>query len=314
MSLAAPLLAILADPSWLAMDPTAKGYHIQLLLVAAQRTPAGTLPGTETTLRRYLGMGSAKIKKVPEAKISKNLEEYLQNDTSNLAALLGAWWVAAEEAPPIEDAQHQVEAWQEHLWEHRWRPMVMEAWEIIDDNLIKQKPHLAKAKGGFYNHIAENLANITQQSTPISTVKKTGSKSKKGTHRISTGSDINAFDDPKILVMGHDLDRWHDEREVFSKWLLPLDENSKRSLWEVGVMAMAGPNSTVGDRTRAKTLLGKLVKTHGEAKVAEAIGVLSVRAVPVADAGAFLAAMLRNKEEGTPQEQKARSQRAHVAL
>lgn len=320
MSIASPLLAILADPAWLTMDATARGYHIQLLLVAAQRTPAGTLPGHEATLRRYLGLGSARVKAVAPSQQPQALAKFVNETTSPLAGLLGAWWLAAEDRPAPIEAEHQAEAWAEHLWLTRWRPMVMEGWQEVDDTLIAQFPYLERARGGYYSAVAAGLASVGSLALATGPVAGKGAKKTKNQKRSPgqsgslTQTRPNPFEDPALLVQGHDVSRWHDEKEVFSRWQLPMDDNAKRSLWDLGVAALTGPEATTTDKSRAKALLGKLIRLHGEAKVGEAVGALAIRAVPVADASAFLSAMLRNKEEGSPLEQKARAQRARVAL
>lgn len=322
MSPIAPCLAaVLADPAWLAMDATARGYHIQLLLVAAGRTPAGTLPGHEPTLRRYLGLGSARIKPVSAERAPKALEKFLGQEGAPMAALIGAWWMAAETSPGPDEGALQAEAWAEHLWQVRWRPMVMAGWQEVDDALIAQRPELARAKGGYFSPVAAGLAGMPQAEHAVEVAGKGRKTSKRKARAAKPDHGANTSDagetaiSPEMAAQGHDLARWHDQAAVFSRWSRPLDEQARRSLWDVGVAAMTGPDAGSNERSKAKTLLGKMIKEHGEASVAEAVAQLSVRAVPVADAASFLAAMLRNKEEGgSPLEQKARGQRARVAL
>jgi hypothetical protein len=322
MSIAASLVALVADPAWLGMDATARGFHVQLLVVAAQRKPAGTLGSNEATLRRYIGLPSNPPKKPHSTRAvggedaqAKAISKLLVGADANIATLLGAWWAAAGEETAPEDGARSLEAWQEHLWQTRWRPMVMAGWQRIDESLIDEHPRLAKSLGGYYSAIAESWSRLQE---PGEAAGKTANAPKKARVKRLDGVKITPVaigpDDTEMAWMGQDVNRWHNPDDVLGRWRMPLDEDTKKSLWDVGVGALAGTGASPTDRARAKALLGKLIKSHGEERVAEAVANLSTRPIQPADPGAFLAGLLRNKEEGTPAEQKARNGRARVAL
>lgn len=226
--------------------------------------------------------------------------------------MLGPWLVAAEDGQNLSSSD--LAAWQEHLWQTRWKPMLMEAWVPVDDALVQDKPHLARAMGGYYCAASEALAKIQQPRDAVAA----GSKAKPGKSRKKTGKAGGEAAAPAISPapeLEHDLDGCRQIGRVMEAWDTDLGLEARRSLWDVGAGILAGPRASAGERSKARGVLRKLIKDHGETAVAEAVGTLSARATVPADPTAFLVGMLNNRAQGgTPMEQKARGQRADVAL
>lgn len=322
MALPPPSVAAWAgDPAWASMDATARGFHAQLLLMAAQRRPAGTLPADDKTWRKWLGVPSASC--VPPAALAdpalaRALLKSAQGEA--IVAALGPWWVAVGETPAPATAHMGLDGWMAHLWVHRWRPMLETAWRRIDADLLAERPDLSGAEGGWFHPVAEALALGAAPATlPVAKAKRSVvPRTKKGMAPVllqanATGLDGEAANDG-LMAVGGDRGGWRDRDQVLLRWRVPLERSAQHALWEVGVACLTGTGASPSEKQQARGMIGKLIKLHGEEAVAAAVGTLSMRPLPPADAVAFLQGVLRTSEEGSEAEQKARSKRARVAL
>lgn len=348
-----PLHAWGSDPSWLAMDASARGFHAQLMLVAVRQKPAGYLPDDDVLWRRWLGLppawpatsGGVSAQDGGTDAMGKALRRFFDEPSRKghglaegmLDALRTVWAPSNDGAADAALARGAYERWIDHLWTTRWKPMVLTAWQRVDADLIQAYPTLAGKEGGFWSPLAAALMGTSAPApdvahTPVApppfvepTAKTSGKAVRAGKARAS-----KVLDDPLPSpmqtpgVLGHgdvgplgawwlsaDTSSWRDLSKVVRHWRAPLSSERRRSLWDVGVSCLA---VDLADQKQARTFLGKLIRQYGEETVAKAVAELSMRALPPADGYSFLQGILRRETEGSEAEQKARHQRARVAL
>ena len=288
--IAPELLSIIADPAWQAMDSASRGFHIQLLIYAAQKRPGralGTLNGRDPYIRKIIGAGrtlAAKRKIVTPEMAQAMLTTLYQGDPENIPENL-----TGQERDPIDA-----------MWEDIWRPALLETWTVIDEELCEEHPELTKHIGDWFHPVARDLGQTRKPETATGTKNTAKTKARKTAAPAQTGE-------------GLDLSAWHDEANSMQLWSRVPDAEERNTIWEVGVRELAG-NGDSTDRSRARALISKLIRTHGETQVAAAIGNLAARIRKPANPSAFLVQLLKNQEEGSEAEQKARAQQADVAL
>lgn len=298
----------LSDPAWLAMDATSRGFHAQLILVAARRKPAGALPDDDTQIRKWLGLPT----KSPAQ--GKNRKSLAKLPEGALATFLSG----ALNAPGMVEMGDDPDRLSLFLWEHYWKPAVMSAWQKIDADLIDEHPNLEKQAGGWYNAIAHAISNggaSTESAKPAPARKAKRSKSKEIT--LSWGSQLDITSEPAnqgLVHGGFSLAALMDSKEVLSRWFPEAEEASRKSMWEIGVDCLAGANASPNEKQKARGLLGKHIKQYGEGPVAKAVATLAMRSMAPVDAASFLAGILRNEVEGSSAERAAREKRATVCL
>jgi hypothetical protein len=302
----------LSDPAWLAMDATSRGLHAQLLLVAARRKPAGSLPDDDIQIRKWLGLPTKKTANTP-AQTKKAWDKLLPHEVSTLLAGVLSNPKAAQQG---EDPD-LLSSW---LWEHQWKPIVMAAWQPIDQDLIEQLPHLSKQEGGWYHPLAHGMADsagvlvghtATAPAKPKSARKKTNASSLHWGEQLDiTGQAANQG----LEQGGFQLDALMDQTQVLSRWRPEMGEASRKSMWDVGIDCLAGVGASDLEKTKARGILGKHIKQYGEEAVAKAVGSMAMRSIPPADAVAFLQGMLRQETEGSTAERAAREKRANLCL
>ena len=313
----------LADPAWLGMEPTARGFHAQLLLLAAQQKKhPGCLPDKDLQWRKWLGLPL----KTPESDTPALPKQWAKafSTTPFPDALVHLTQAQVEGEEPDIFAMEQVLSW---LWEHRWKPSILASWQKIDATLIEQHPEWAELEGYWFHPLALRMSAPDKVFEVIAEVKPKGAKSAKKTARSSSKRVVVAIEhwndqidisgeaaNEGLIQLDGDYEGWRDPDIVMSKWFTAIDQETRKSLWEVGVTCLVGPNPLPKDERNARSVLGKHIKKYGEEKVAKAISSLSVRSIPPADAVAFLQGVLRAEEEGSVAEQTARSRRATVAL
>ena len=303
----------LSDPAWLAMDATSRGMHAQLLLVAARRKPAGSLPDDDVQIRRWLGLPTKKAATSP-AQTKKAWDKLLPHEISTLLAgvLSNSQSIHSGEDPDL------LTLW---LWENHWKPVVMGAWQRIDEDLIEQFPHLAKQEGGWYQPIAHSLADASAFAAP--TVQPTAGTTKAVRKKSSKTTSLHW--DAQLDVSGQaanqgleqggfNLDMLMDQAQVLARWRPEMGEASRKSMWDVGVDCLAGVGASDVEKAKARGILGKHIKQYGEETVAKAVGSMAMRSIPPADAVAFLQGMLRQETEGSTAERAAREKRANLCL
>lgn len=322
----------LGDPQWQHATWAVKGLQAQLWLLAAQRTPAGTLPDDDKWLRKALNIptpsaASRAKKAVLEAaaalpsskrktkKTTPSVSEKIQSDPLDWTEAHGRVLDALFEGKISEDLQDaQQEAWLDHLWINHWKHQLFEGWERITENLIETRPELKRGLGGWYHPLADLLSKggMGQQvQSPAKASPK--AKSAKGVVIIEKPFDHQNQIKPeakKVLVPW-----WGslDEARLLQLWTVPLSKDDRSQMWEVGISQLAGGGRT---EVQARGFLSKMVKLHGEIAVHQAIQKLAMRAMPPADSFSFLQGILNQQGEngGSPAEQKARAQRSKVAL
>lgn len=288
------------------MDASARGFHTQLLLIAAQRRPAGTLPTDEAQWRRWVGL--------PESDGEEN-----ETEGSVMALMqqsLGPPSLAlALQAPSGQWRSHQGR-WLEHLWHSRWKPMLMEAWAVVDAELVAEHPHLRGAEGQYFCPLALALGQVALPSREVVTgtqapvipsapVKKARASRKKTT----------APSDPllaQLLALSPDIGPLHDTRHVLKCFqTVPLPEQ-RQTLWDLAVRVLA---QSPEEARQVRSYLGKLITQYGEQSVAKAVGEVSVKAIAPADAKAYLMGVLRTEAAGgNAKVQEALDRRGQVAL
>lgn len=320
----------LSDPAWLAMDATARGLHTQLLLVAARRRPTGVLPDDDAAWRKWLGLPS-----VAKAAKSGPLPDVLPVPAKRKAksgaaptglpdALVSAWEAAAEGQPEALDALGKgADAWVEHLWLTHWKPQVLAAWRLIDAELVAEEPRLAGHEGGWWHPDAARLAGVGDARATADAAPARGAK--KGKKPVRTGvpplpgvggtgavpGATEPLGDP-AEPLGGSTDALREYERVLAAWRTPVPLEQRASLWDLGVQALIGGGAM--KEREARSFLGHLINKYGEKAVAEGVAELTRRAVAPAESSSFLKKMLERAKEGSAAEQKARGQRAGVAL
>lgn len=321
----------LGDHQWQNATWAVKGLQAQLWLLASQRTPAGTIPDDDKWLRKVLSLptsaAAARAKKavleaaasLPQKASKKNkknsVNEDIQSDPLNWTEAHARVLDALFEGKISEELQDaQQESWLDHLWVNHWKKQLLEGWTLIDEKYVETHPEFKKALGGWFHPLPALMSQGNLPSELVSSKKSPAAKIKKDGLLITE----SAFDSRNHLKPNAKkaLQPWWgnmDEARLLQLWSVPLSKEEGRRMWETGVsyLAVGGRNEA-----QAKTLLGKLIKIHGEAAVDKAIKALAMRVIPPSDGFLFLQGVLTQQGEngGSPAEQKARGQRAKVAL
>mgnify|MGYP006894099250 CR=1 FL=1 len=280
------------------MDATARGFHAQLVLLAAQS--GGQLVDDEEQWRRWLG--------IPEAGASPSLP--------SIPSVVVQW---VNQGAPNRLAQlGGMAGLTEHYWTTRWLPMIKAAWVGAGPGMVSCKA--ARLMAGMGDEVAQERAPETN-ATSVGTApraRKAARKSPKG----PKPTDILESPLEQLLGWGGPVgegwtwtqpagERLFDTDQVAARWHVPASRATRLNLWSVGLAALStGP----GEENKNRSFLASLIKKYGERKVSAALGEISTRAVPPADPRAFLRAILRRETEGTAAAQQAREQRASIPL
>lgn len=171
-----PLHAWGSDPSWLAMDASARGFHAQLMLVAVRQKPAGYLPDDDALWRRWLGLPPSWPARTDDGPsqdggtdaMGKALRRFFEEPSRKghglaegmLDALRTVWAPSANGTDDAALARGAYERWVDHLWITRWKPMVLTAWQRIDSDVVRLHPVLEGKEGGFWSPLAAALAGM----------------------------------------------------------------------------------------------------------------------------------------------------------
>ena len=297
------------------MDATARGFHAQLLLLAARRKPAGTLPDDDLLWRKWLGL-PVKVSPLKETQLSKAWMKAC-SEQGMPGVLLGAMQQLIETDTAADTVEPDTLA--DWLWVHRWKPMVLSAWERIDEDRIHADPRLAPVAGGWFNPIALSMAAGSAPEATLAppATKKTRKGAKQAPPPASWAQQLDATGEAANGGLSY-LDgtsvNLHDPKVVLARWRPEVDTNSRKGMWEMGVSCLVGANASETEKAKARSVLGKHIKNYGEEAVAKAVGQMAVRAVAPADAIAFLLGLLRQAEEGSSAQQAARNKRANLNL
>lgn len=299
----------LSDPAWMAMDPASRGLHTQLMLVAARRRPLGTLPDDDLKLRKWLGIPVNPTPKTRKPKPSTDGEL-----GSILHGLLESGGGPEKETDPAA-----LTIW---LWENLWKPSILSSWQKVDTSLVEQYPHTAKELGGWFHPIAYAMADGASApmapSVEVATkkIKKTNKKPAKSTPIIwGEQLDLTGHAANQGLEVGEfGLENLMDTKKVLARWRPEMADESRKSMWEVGVDCLVGTAASYNEKAKARSILGKHIKQYGEEAVAKAVGVMAMRSVPPADSISFLQGLLKQETEGSTAERSAREKRASLCL
>lgn len=308
----------LSDPAWLAMDATARGFHAQLLLLAARRKPAGTLPDDDLIWRKWLGL-PIKTARIKEAQLPKAWMRVC-GDQGMPGVLLGAMAQIMEGSGTPEAFEPDILT--DWLWQTRWKPMILASWERVDEQRVADDASLKPALGGWTHPLAIAMARGVVNSVEASTITpqaKPGRKPKKTSvpppADWETQLDVNGeAANGGLRHLDLSVDDLRDPKTVLAKWRPDIDSESRKSMWEMGVDCLVGVKASSAEKGKARGILGKYIKQYGEEAVAKAVGQMAVRSVPPADAISFLQGVLRQAEEGSPAQQAARQKRASLNL
>jgi hypothetical protein len=282
--------------------------------------------------------------KTKTAKAARNKKTIAVPET--LAAVLEAAW---EDRAPRGVARRSYEGWLDWLWTERWRPQIQAAWVRVDAALLADYPGLASSEGQWFHPLALRLGQETNaasssrrvtesprvrlSSSPSdASIKKPGRGVGQSKVQPSAGASAplarqrleeqpwNHWVDqdsrlslPALDLVYLDLAPLLQHEQVWRAWQPPLTTPDRKTLWEVGVSCLA-TGITPPERRAARDQLGKLIAQYGEAPVGAAVAKLALRPLAPADALPFLVGMLRNQDDGTPAERKARERRTQVAL
>lgn len=279
-----------AHECWVQMSWEARGMALALMGMPMDEAYAGTLPPETDAWRNALGLPSARVMnsvrdRTLGMKGSRALNELDQ-----------AWAVWLEELmlwfKPIDDefiAQHPHWSGHKGRW---WYP-------LLENTVVVAKPKKGAKKKASQSAVGKDTSAQSNPSieTPAVVVAKTAKKPKA---KSKTKLPVEpALDYPPIRLTGSKLRQCWDE---------PLSSELRTQLWDAGVRAIGGNEST------ARNLLGSLIKQYGEQVVAEAVAKLAVRASRPADPVAFLRKQVIIQAGDDPKAQKARSKRTQVAI
>lgn len=288
----------LSDPHWLGMDPTARGFHAQLVLLALRQ--GGRLPDDDALWRQWLGLpepGESPSTSAPEAVLTS-------------LAILDA---SQGRAPAGEYRQAL-----DYYWVHRWAPMLKKAWTpagpgecscALVQQLLQQTPgcQVATPPPPAMEPIIEK---------PAAKPKRTKKKPKANSALTVAGVNWDSLVSSSLLH-GDGLrglrplsEKLVDLDQIKARWHVPVSRSSRLHLWTIG-LAVLGP---IEDQGKNRAFLANQISRYGESKVLAAVGQISGRAIPPADPRSFLLGILRKETEGTAAAQRARETRAGIPL
>lgn len=303
------------DAAWLAMDTSARGFHAQLMLFAAQREPAGTLPDDDALWRRLAG--------VPEA----GVEEEKGTHDKGMAALMKTSLATGQKMGVPEAlvlALHpQARAWRDgqgnwldHLWQTRWKPMLLNAWPTVTAATIIRHPTLAGQEGLRYCELAMRLGPAVADVSNDTMTTHAGEPATAAVKATATPKRKRSKkeQDPvilELLAITPHTDPLQDPAYVLGCFrALPLTIQ-RSGIWDLGLRVLA--NSPEKEGTK-RSYLAKLIKDYGETAVAAALGEVLVKPIAPAEVKSFLQGVLRVKRDGSKAVQAAQQQRARVLL
>jgi hypothetical protein len=291
------------DAAWLGMDASARGFHTQLLLIAAQRQPVGTLPDDDTQWRRWLGLPEAVMDENPETLSADGAVAELMGQSLRQGLEMGvSESLVLALHPQAKHWRHHQGLWMEHLWNERWKLMLLEAWPLIDAHTIAAHPHLKGMNGHRFCAMAMDLSQLP--GLPVNTAamevltghpKMDAAAIKRPAARRGKRS---VAADPllmQLLSLSPDIGPLQDTDHVISCFrAVPLPEQ-RQTLWDLGVRVLTqSPEEAKG----ARAYLSSLIQKYGEQAVAKAVGEVAVKAIPPADAKAYLMGVLRQELAG----------------
>ena len=325
----------LGSPQWQHASWAVRGLQAHLWMLAASRTPAGTLPDDDKWLRKALELptpasasrarkavmeaaaalpapGSRKKKAAPVPVVGDDVQSAPLDWSTAHARVLDAL-LTGQVDEELQDAQQ--DAWLDHLWVNHWKEQLFEGWLRIDDALIDSQPQLSRARGGWFHPLAEALSRGAAETAdaPRRTPKAPRARVEKGSplmeYPFAGGGRLTPAAEEHLNPWWGTMD----ESRLLQVWAVPLSKEDSSEMWKTGVSYLATHGKS---EELARRFMSRLVKAHGEKAVHQAIQALARRITPPVDSFSFVQGLLNQQGEmnGTPAEQKARSQRAKVAL
>ncbi len=290
------------DATWLEMDPSARGFHAQLLLVSAQKRPQWTIPDNGAWVRRIIGLPA-----IPKPAMATDIDDSVRKLLRNSLGFGRSKGVPeslviglAEKLPAACDG------WLEWLWNERWWPMLTNAWPLVDGGAIRRFPALDKVVGRRYCE----MAMIAQEETRSdeSALAKPGRR--KRTVKVGT-APTDELSAGEGSLQACDTSALRDIDYVARCFDAMAEPEQRETMWQMGTTLLSGCGM---DKAQARAFLGGLIKKHGESEVAKAVATLSVRPTASADPRAFIKGVLARQQHGSQAAQAARKARADVAL
>lgn len=303
------------------MDASARGFHTQLLLIAAQRQPMGTLPDEDAQWRRWVGlpdaddgMGEGEPDAAAAGLMGQSLRKGREMGVPDSLVL-----ALHPQARHWRSNQGQ---WLDHLWTSRWKPMLLEAWTVIDASTVADYPHLKGQIGqrfcpmalalGELAHLPVGLAAVEALAHP--TPNKPTERAPKP-KRATRARKSKEPADPlllQLLSLAPDTGPLQDNVHVLKCFrAVPLPEQ-RQTLWDLGVRVLA---PTPEEAKGARSFLSGLIRQYGEQAVAKAVGEVAVKAIAPVEAKAYLVGVLRQEAAGgNIKVQEALERRGRVAL
>lgn len=282
------------------MDATARGFHAQLVLLAARQD--GRIPDDPAQWRRWLGLPEAGAAQAWPRMPAAVMQWLSQGTPGRLVELGGA------------------AALMEYYWVHRWEPMVRAAWQAQSPGWLtceaaRQLAGLATAQGALPAQAreAEGPAKSPAAGRGGRKPARRKAKARSPLHGLAVEQWLGPRGPvgPGWLAVVPLGDRLADRDAIQAQWHVPASRAVRLNLWTVGLAALGqGP----GEEQKNRAFLSSLIQKYGERKVAAAVGEMGGRRVPPADPRAFLRAILRRESEGTVAAQRAREDRSQVPL
>lgn len=341
------LASWLGNPTWQDATWVIKGMQAHLWLVASQRQPPGVIPADDKWLRRQLRLPTPlavaratkdlvalssdllKSSSLPLSRLSSGLARQIARSPLDWqlahSLLLEFSLLGVPVSAELRDAQQTV--WQDHLWVHHWKPQLLADWLPVDAAMVQAYPALASSKldaPSLFHPLPASLAlSTTQAPSPPSQAVQAPAKPRrpakgKGSHPVPPPSGwllaksgclalplTPAFPLSALL---------HLKPSRLTSVLAPsMAQPDRARLWEIGLLYFTSDGHS---EKQAGSLLGKLIKIHGEPTVMVALQTMLGRHVPPSDSFRFIQAVLKQIQRGevSPASLKAQNQRAHVAI
>lgn len=306
---------------WSILDPTEKGYYIELMIYASHPKNLGCIPSEDEKLRHILHIplpfyNILEEEHDPVAYYFKGFNKYNINQTM-LESLKHIWKKDHSEYDKMQ-SRFSYEQWIDFFWTTQWKQNILKNWTVVDEKLIKKHSSLKDMAGFLWSETAFKIAT-DNLATPAVKAKTTKIANKKkntpdlpelfSSELIFTNNDIGI---DGIVWLNNDIKNLLDLSQTLKSWREPATETQKTHIWEVGVSLLSGNNeSKIG---QARSIIAKQVKKYGNAAVSKAIGELASKNNIPSEPIALFLAILKHDNEGSKEEIKARQKRVSKNL
>jgi len=329
MTLSSPPLASqwAGDAAWQAMDASARAFHTQLMLIAAQGEPAGTLVDDDARWRRWVGVPEAADEE-PASSMDQAVSRLMTHSLKTGQGLNVPEALVLALHPQAKSWREGQGNWMDHLWRQRWKPMLLAAWPVITRATVAKHPHLAGCEGLRFCEMAMRLAQpisaagvppAAVAARPGSVTAAAGGVGQQAPAKLEPGKRAppkrggRVPADPlllDLLASTPQTDGLMDADHVLRCFQAVALPHQRQSLWDLGIQVL-------GQEAKPATVrayLGKLIKEYGEKEVGAALGEVAARAMAPAEVKSFLKGVLDRNKFGSKGEQVAKEQRMRVLL